>query len=81
MSGAFEVETLAHWIEKSLCDTNGRPVPLDQAVTGLSYLEGAHQTTLLFGKLDDWDAVAAILVSHGVLDGTGKHRRYVKEVV
>lgn len=68
----WTVDTLTAWITKSLTDGAGQPVSLKQAVSGIGYLEGVHQTCLLLDKSHTWDEVARRLVAAGVLELQGR---------
>ena len=64
----WTADTLVAWITRSLTDGAGQPVSLAEAVGGIGYLEGVHQTCLLLNASQTWDEVARRLVEAGVLD-------------
>lgn len=64
----WTADTLVAWITKSLTDGAGQPVSLAEAVGGIGYLEGVHQTCLLLNASQTWDEVARRLVEAGVLE-------------
>ncbi|MFE6508348.1 hypothetical protein ACFVDI_14350 [Nocardioides sp. NPDC057767] len=64
----WTADTLVGWITKSLTDGAGQPVSLAEAVGGIGYLEGVHQTCLLLNASQTWDEVARRLVEAGVLE-------------
>lgn len=73
---ASDATTLAAWISNSLIDSDGNSgAPLGQTVSGLGYLEGAHQSALLLRGSEFWRLVAVELIERGIIDPS-KHGRY-----
>lgn len=73
---AEDAELMATWIQQSLVDTDGTPVPLADAAAGAGYLDAMLQASLLLRGPGFWMLVAERLISAGVLDPR-RHGRYV----